>query len=418
MFKSKRLIYKTLNELCTVRMYSNQCSPPRNPFKLRRALIISKISKYEHEQERFSHLSKKQFEDLLVNRGTDLDSLTREYQTHKDFEKKIIKCFQDAGCEVKITNRSEFSASSIEELVRWADMIVPIGGDGTFIVAAGRLIPVFSQKEKQTPIVGFNSDPKKSEGRLMLPKHYTEHPEDAIAKIKSGDFRWLHRTRIRTTLLGNNGHLSDCVDLHTYNPKLTQVDSANVQKVSEEIGRKYKAKLMSIVPHLALNEVFIGETLSARVSLLKIILDGSDQENHTKCSGLCVSTGSGSTAWHTSINRLTKCEVRDMVNILVSKVDSKNINIEETVDEYNRNLIFPPDDPRMCYSVREQICGGVWPSPPEFMSRNFVENFFVQSKCVDASLVIDGSIAYPFNDGAKAILETKPEDALLTIALD
>lgn len=36
--------------------------------------------------------------------------------------------------------------------------------------------------------------------------------------------------------------------------------------------------------------------------------------------------------------------------------------------------------------------------------------------CVcSTGLVIDGSIAYNFNDGAKALLEVHPEDALLTI---
>lgn len=33
-------------------------------------------------------------------------------------------------------------------------------------------------------------------------------------------------------------------------------------------------------------------------------------------------------------------------------------------------------------------------------------------------LVIDGSIAYPFNDGAKVVLEVHPEDALLTVVMD
>lgn len=33
-------------------------------------------------------------------------------------------------------------------------------------------------------------------------------------------------------------------------------------------------------------------------------------------------------------------------------------------------------------------------------------------------LVIDGSIAYPFNDGAKVLLEVYPEDALLTVNME
>lgn len=36
----------------------------------------------------------------------------------------------------------------------------------------------------------------------------------------------------------------------------------------------------------------------------------------------------------------------------------------------------------------------------------------------ELGLVIDGSIAYPFNDGTKALLETLPEDALLTVKMN
>lgn len=48
---------------------------------------------------------------------------------------------------------------------------------------------------------------------------------------------------------------------------------------------------------------------------------------------------------------------------------------------------------------------------------------FGRTKCAVAlslifsGLVIDGSVAYPFNDGAKVLLEVHPEDALLTVAL-
>jgi NAD+ kinase len=80
---------------------------------------------------------------------------------------------------------------------------------------------------------------------------------------------------------------------------------------------------------------------------------------------------------------------------------------------------------------------GVWPQPKDFESRGFAENLYVKSRCVDASLVIDGSIAYPFNDGTKgnfknhlwkkplqfpnnfpALMEVLPEDSLLTIKMD
>lgn len=178
------------------------------------------------------------------------------------------------------------------------------------------------------------------------------------------------------------------------------------------------------------------------MSHLQLVLDHQDVVNKTKCSGLCVSTGTGSTSWHTSINRITGRDVGDLLRSLPNS-ESLNVqklldNSEEIAQRYNQGLLFAPDDPRLCYSIREQICVGVWPSPKTFKSRDFVQSVFVKSHCIDASessitmlinwveyhcspftdLVIDGSICYPFNDGAKVLLEVYPEDALLTIALD
>lgn len=102
----------------------------------------------------------------------------------------------------------------------------------------------------------------------------------------------------------------------------------------------------------------------------------------------------------------------------------------------NTNEALFSEDPRLCYSIREQICVGVWPNPKGFESRDFAQNLYIKSRCIDASefhnrhtqpsqlfnislsgLVIDGSIAYPFNDGTKAMLEVLPEDALLTVKM-
>jgi hypothetical protein len=43
------------------------------------------------------------------------------------------------------------------------------------------------------------------------------------------------------------------------------------------------------------------------------------------------------------------------------------------------------EDPRLCYSIREQICVGVWPNPKGFESRDFATNLYIKSRCIDAS---------------------------------
>lgn len=76
------------------------------------------------------------------------------------------------------------------------------------------------------------------------------------------------------------------------------------------------------------------------------------------------------------------------------------------------------DDPRLCYSVREQICVSVWPKPKEFEANGYASTLQIMSRCIEANLVIDGGIAYTFNDGASVLLEVHPEDSLLTVSME
>ncbi|XP_017839330.1 NAD kinase 2, mitochondrial isoform X1 [Drosophila busckii] len=413
MLKSKQLLKQFAKE------YANFA--PAN-FKLKRALVVTKLSRYELEQLRHPELSREQLEQKLRDRGTDVEMVLYLHNLHKDFERRVVQSFQNVGCEVKLSSRLEFRSTLSKDVMSWADVIVPVGGDGTFLLSANRASPLFALSQQKTPIVGFNSDPKHSEGRLMLPKHYTEDPADAVARIKSGNFKWVHRSRIRTTLLGNNGNIPESTDLFRHTAvKMEQVKTAP-ELLDNYMANKYKAKMKRVLPYLALNEVFIGEHISARVSHLQLVLNHEDVVNKTKCSGLCVSTGTGSTSWHTSINRITSADVDALLGSLPNS-DTPDLremrkNVEHIAQRYNQALLFAPDDPRLCYSIREQICVGVWPSPKTFKARDFVQRVFVKSHCIDANLVIDGSISYPFNDGAKVLLENYPEDALLTIALD
>lgn len=164
--------------------------------------------------------------------------------------------------------------------MKWADVIVPIGGDGTFLLAAGRASPLFAQSQHKTPIVGFNSDPERSEGRLMLPRHYSENPEEAVAKIKcvsrvaphgkllyllyiliedlfyfQGNFEWMHRSRIRTTLLGNNGKIPESTDLFRHTVYKMEQEKTEPEYLLKDMAKKYKAKMKRVLPYLALNEV-------------------------------------------------------------------------------------------------------------------------------------------------------------------
>lgn len=78
----------------------------------------------------------------------------------------------------------------------WADLVLPIGGDGTFLLAANLIF------DNKTPIMGINSYPLHSEGFLMLPSYYTKHISEIFELLKGGQYDVLMRSRIRTTLKG------------------------------------------------------------------------------------------------------------------------------------------------------------------------------------------------------------------------
>ena len=71
---------------------------------------------------------------------------------------------EKAGLEIRIVKRNQ---EYTDDIVKWADMIVTTGGDGTFLMGASKIL------DKNKPVIGFNTDPTRSEGHLCLPKHYS-----------------------------------------------------------------------------------------------------------------------------------------------------------------------------------------------------------------------------------------------------
>lgn len=82
--------------------------------------------------------------------------------------------------------------------INWADLIVPVGGDGTFLLASNLI------GDNTKPIMGINSDPEFSEGFLLLSPKYSNNIPEIFERLKLGNFKYFMRSRIRTTLYGEN----------------------------------------------------------------------------------------------------------------------------------------------------------------------------------------------------------------------
>jgi len=379
-------------------------------FKPDKVLILTKLSRYEFEKLRHAELDEQQLERALKKRGSDYNMLLYHHNIHKNCEAIVTKTLESYNIETKIINRFDYNESNIN----WADVIVTTGGDGTFLLGASRV------HDPDKPIIGFNSDPTRSEGYLCLPKKYSLQIKDAFDKLYRGHFRWLFRKRIRVTLIGENIY-DPPIELHDQqlqHPEYRFLDYA--QEHDKTLDRDVNLSNKRILPVKALNEVFMGEALSARVSYYELAVDKAERIK-VKSSGLCVSTGTGSTSWTFNINKLTQQNVSDLMRLIQEETNTPINQDRRLVDKitatFNDHLIFGPEESLMGYTIRDPVSEGTLPVPGERNPRGFAEKLEIRSRCFDASLVIDGGISYSFNDGTIATLDILDQDALRTVVL-
>uniref|UniRef100_A0A3B4HC29 NAD kinase 2, mitochondrial n=1 Tax=Pundamilia nyererei TaxID=303518 RepID=A0A3B4HC29_9CICH len=388
-------------------LHASLCSAspqPKAGFKPEKVAVVTKTTRYEFEQQRYRYagVSEEDLKQLLAMKGSSYNGLLERHNIHTSNVEHIVKSLRE-GITVQVVKRGEYN----EDVVRWADTIISAGGDGTMLLVASK---VFS---KDKPVVGVNTDPERSEGHLCLPVRYTRAFPEALEKLCRGEFRWLWRQRIRLHLEGT-GINPNPVDLHEQQLSLEQHNQAHRFTSMDNLNSTTHSP--SLLPVRSLNEIFIGESLSSRVKLksfkphvnlllhrasyYEISVDDGPWEKQ-KSSGLNICTGTGSKAWSYNINKLAEQAVEEVLKIVT--------------EEYNKSLVFSPDDSRLFYSVREPIVNRVFSSSRQ---RGFATKLCVRSRCWDACMVVDGGTSFEFNDGAIATISMSEEDQLRTVVLE
>uniref|UniRef100_A0A2I3TF63 NAD kinase 2, mitochondrial n=1 Tax=Pan troglodytes TaxID=9598 RepID=A0A2I3TF63_PANTR len=335
-------------------------------FRPSRVVVVAKTTRYEFEQQRYRYaeLSEEDLKQLLALKGSSYSGLLERHHIHTKNVEHIIDSLRNEGIEVRLVKRREYD----EETVRWADAVIAAGGDGTMLLAASKVL------DRLKPVIGVNTDPE----------------------------RWLWRQRIRLYLEGT-GINPVPVDLHEQQLSLNQHNRAlNIERAHDE---RSEASGPQLLPVRALNEVFIGESLSSRASYYEISVDDGPWEKQ-KSSGLNLCTGTGSKAWSFNINRVATQAVEDVLNI----GEYQNIT-----NEYNESLLYSPEEPKILFSIREPIANRVFSSSRQ---RCFSSKVCVRSRCWDACMVVDGGTSFEFNDGAIASMMINKEDELRTVLLE
>ncbi|KAI3413850.1 hypothetical protein GPALN_011328 [Globodera pallida] len=426
---------------------TTQKCPSFSQFKPKRALIVSKSSLLEYEFDRrgpkndYIGLDDSRFLKELGGQHVNVDDMRVRHKLQRHYLDTIVEELRRHNIEWKIVRRRQYS----ETLAQWADLIISAGGDGTFLTASKRI------PDGRKPVIGINTDPVGSEGFLCLTGK-SRRPADEVIKqfleeSSKPNFHWMHRQRIRVTILKSTGPHDErslsSSSIYQQMAQCEQRDSPRKDSIAEEqqgnqsdddemsnISKKSKFSSddeeqpseSAVVNgdggnfhRLALNEVFIGESHAARVSYYDVQVDNGPMTKQ-KSSGMTICTGTGSTSWHYNINRLTEqtlgeifTEMSLMGISLDREVDSEMV--EGICRHFNSKLKFGPEQNKMAFSVRDPVFNATFPKTP---IRGFAHKILLKSRCTHADLILDGSTSIPFNRGTEVLLEIHPEDALQT----
>lgn len=385
-------------------------------FQPKRAVILTKMTRYEYERKLCERLSDKEFRDYLECKESDYYGLLERHKNHYFALDIVRKELLKRNIETRVVQRFHLDKAVVD----WADVVFTAGGDGTYLLAANKFV------NTSKPLIGVNTDPERSEGHLCLPKANSSADKfgDALQRLLEGDFCWKWKQRIQVTMSG--GHSNDePIELHDqqlifpehrFTEHIAEDEQIRVLKPSNGQSKVFPPRKL---PCLALNEVFVGESLSSRVSYYEIATDTTPKEKQ-KSSGVTICTGTGSNSWHFHINHLTNTALGNILSIAkqVTGCDyplNNEAMQEEIMNTFNSSLRFDPSDPHMAYTIRDPVKNACFDS--EHVN-GFTKKITIKSRMWDACLVIDGGMSFKFNNGAEATFEIAENNALRTVTFD
>eukprot|EP00037_Helgoeca_nana_P024273 m.257456 g.257456 ORF g.257456 m.257456 type:complete len:398 (+) comp26592_c0_seq1:282-1475(+) len=359
------------------------------PLRLRKVLVVKKTSRLEVERQAVaasreaprgvagpSPVTDADLEATLQRRGSAMGPMQARHEVHAHNLALLLDSLGAAGIQADVLRASEYKVAPPD--LAGYDAVLSAGGDGTFIDAAAHV-------SGDTPVIGFNTDPERSVGRLCLAPSTDLNPAECLAELQDGRFRRFARRRIRVELADGD-------------------DGAR-----------------ELVPVRAMNDVYVAETDAHTTLNYTACIDGGPWAEHRN-SGLLVCTGSGSTAW---VYNETKVDAGHVAAILELATGRPWFPAEarRVAAAYNAALVFDPTEQRLKYTQLAPIVGfgglGMgsksWQGhiPASGVARTMV----IRSTGWHGYIAVDSSTTNPFRDGRIATLSLPDEDVLQTIAL-
>ncbi|CAL7944826.1 unnamed protein product [Xylocopa violacea] len=383
------------------------------PYRPRRVLGFSRLSALEFLRIRNPNLSEDQILSKIKEIGQDSEEIFAEHQRQIVCEQNLAAVLKKLDISFRITKRIREAT----KCTKWADLVIPIGGDGTFLLAS-KLIT-----DSRKPVFGINPNASRESNIFALPSKYGTDIESVFEKLRAGEYTLLMRSRIRTVMKGVGLYRRP---FHIHEKSRTRgerrIDKNDKMSATKVLKPSLHSKIADALqprertlPWFALNEVFVGEFLAARPITMVVQLE-NEETFQIRSSGICVCTGSGSQSWYRSMN----VQSADTIRAIVEIATGKKLSPEETNEllyKYNTSLMYPVEDLSMTYKIREMYNSTRCTKHKCCPDRVRCTKLTVISHGFDAGLVIDGCISLPFNDGTLATFDIRPEYSLKNIVL-
>ena len=204
---------------------------PRNRFRMKKLLVVSKNTVFEH----YSRSSDARIQAYMEADCPDVARMRKSHEVQAQTRERVLEVLEKNGFEVDAVSRDTF------ESVKGYDLVVSVGGDGTFLQ--------ISHWVRNIPMLGVTGDPGSSIGFFNTAT--ADSFEEVIQTLDTRPRIRLHRMAI----------------------------SVNGDPVLQ----------------LALNDLFFADPNPAVVTRYRVKANG--EVRYFKSSGFLVCTGAGSTAW-------------------------------------------------------------------------------------------------------------------------
>jgi len=400
--------------------------PPRAP--LCRVLLVDKLTRYEaYLREHHAQCEKARVK---------FPNMYKTYVIHRRSSELIQKLLHQNGVEVTVY-KSLSRSIEMSQLAEF-DAVISAGGDGTFLDAASLISPISGTGH--LPLFGLNTDPERSEGRLLMNKE-GESIESAVQRILEGDYTRLNRQRIHITIksdgspLGStsprsvtmatspsHAHATHHPSPQTTPPSTCYPAAAVEKRASSEDGQMMMWMMLS---HRPLNDVMVAALEAMPTVYCEVKVDDREPERQ-KHSGIIICTGTGSTAWAYNVSKVRPSVVE---HVLEAFADSQSSNpeaqsairqalsnggrdmVDEVTEAVNSTLVFDPEVPLLRWTIREPIENRVFQVSK---SSGHAHRVSVRPLSAPLYLFLDGLTTIPLNIDQTAYFTVDPQDALHT----